>query len=196
MSSPAQILANQANAKESTGAKTRMGKLASSLNARVHGLSSTTYSQFIIRQDESEEEFRALKSNLIREHAPQTPTEKLLVRRMIEHEWLRARAVRLSERCCSLDDGKVFDQKAFALYLRYQTMHERGFYKALNELQKLRNERRKQEIGFVSQKRAAEAHEMKKAAFEFKKQRSVPVASEKTLPPNPETNPGDQEMAA
>ena len=45
----------------------------------------------------------------------------------------------------------------FALYLRYQTTHERAFYKALNELQKLRNERRKEQIGFESQKRAQAA---------------------------------------
>jgi hypothetical protein len=45
-------------------------------------------------------------------------------------------------------------RKHFALYLRYQTTHERAFYKALTELQKLREQRRKEQIGFESQKRA------------------------------------------
>src|ERR1700678_3035118 len=121
MSSPAQTLANQANSQKSTGPRTRLGKDASSENHRHHGLSSTTYSRFLILKDEREEEFHALKSSLIREHAPQTETEKILVRRMAEHEWLRARAVRMQDYTIGTDSCKIFDQKAFALYLRYQT---------------------------------------------------------------------------
>jgi hypothetical protein len=210
MSSPAQILANQANSQKSCGPKTRPGKEASSDNRRVHGLSSATYSRFFILETEAEEEFYALKSGLFREHSPKTETEKLLVRRMVEHEWLRARAVRLGEDCCLLKNGEIVNHKAFALCLRYQTTHERAFYKALNELQKLRNERRKEQIGFESQKRAeaaeqraAEALNLKKQEFELKKQRATRQnhtrKSEKETSewmPTPETSPGNLEMAA
>ena len=199
MSSAAQILANQANAQKSCGPKSRIGKEVSSENHRIHGLSSTTYSRFFILENEREEEFYALKANLIREHAPYTPTEKLLVRRMVEHEWLRGRAVRMTEDCCLLKNGQIVDQKAFALCLRYQTTHERAFYKALNELQKLRNEKRKEQIGFESQKRALEAHNLKKQEFELKKERLVWLdqtkkSGKETAAPAP--IPGDLEMAA
>ena len=70
MSSPAQILANQANAQKSCGPKSRIGKETSSENRRVHGLSSTTYSRFFILENEREEEFYALKANLIRVQNP------------------------------------------------------------------------------------------------------------------------------
>src|SRR5271155_5126462 len=93
---------------------------------------------------------------------------------MLESEWLRRRAILLQTVCYA--DGFLQNEKHFALYMRYQSLHERGFYKALNELQKLRNEKRKQQIGFESQKRAeaseqraTEAHNLKKQEFELKK---------------------------
>ena len=54
--------------------------------------------------------------------------------------------------------------KQVALYLRYQTTHDRNFHKCLNDLLKLRAEKRKQEIGFESQEnrereRAERAHQ-------------------------------------
>ena len=49
----------------------------------------------------------------------------------------------------------VYLLKDLALYLRYQTTHDRAFYKALNQLLKLRAETRKAENGFVSQERKA-----------------------------------------
>jgi len=51
------------------------------------------------------------------------------------------------------------DAYKFALFLRYQTTHERAFYKALNTLVKLQNERRKSDpvgamhVSTVSQNR-------------------------------------------
>ncbi len=42
-----------------------------------------------------------------------------------------------------------------SLYLRYQTTHERAFRQAADELRKLRNEKRKQQIGFESQEQEA-----------------------------------------
>jgi hypothetical protein len=50
--------------------------------------------------------------------------------------------------------GQITDQKQLALWLRYQTTHERGFHKAMNDLLKLRAAKRKEQIGFESQQRA------------------------------------------
>jgi hypothetical protein len=202
MATAAQIHANQQNAQKSTGPTSQTGQEASSGNRRTFGLSSTTYSRFIILPDEREEEFFALRSSLFREHAPQTETEKILVRRMAESEWLRARALLVQALCCD-GKGQIVDQKEFALYLRYQTTHERSFYRALNELQKLRNQKRKEQIGFDSQKRAAEAlnlkkeeFELKKKAFELKSERVTTGNSRNQPAPAPETSPGDVAMAA
>ncbi|MGA8027683.1 MAG: hypothetical protein WB992_11100, partial [Bryobacteraceae bacterium] len=45
------------------------------------------------------------------------------------------------------------NEKQLALYLRYQTTHDRAFHRCLNQLLKLRAETRRIEIGFESQKR-------------------------------------------
>jgi hypothetical protein len=53
--------------------------------------------------------------------------------------------------------------------LRYQTTHERAFHKASDELRKSRNEKRKAEIGFESQKRQ-QAEEERREAREKRRQ--------------------------
>jgi hypothetical protein len=65
---------------------------------------------------------------------------------MAQHHWLRDRAGLLQSNCFQ-DEGSI-DEKRLALYLRYQTTHERAFHKCLNDLLKLRAEKRKNEIGF------------------------------------------------
>ncbi|MDQ2776436.1 MAG: hypothetical protein M3Y57_16200, partial [Acidobacteriota bacterium] len=56
---------------------------------------------------------------------------------------------------------------------RYQTTHDRAFHKCLNQLAKLRADKRKEQIGFESQKRqqaAQEAIEVSKQADETRRQ--------------------------
>jgi hypothetical protein len=122
---------------------------------------------------------------------------------MVESEWLRARALRLQMYCRDYETGTIRDPKQFALLLCYQSMHERALYKALNEFQKLRNERKKEQIGFVSQTRVAELHSMKREVFEMKKQQFESKKNRFTTSNQSETNrkeaeskPETLEMAA
>jgi hypothetical protein len=167
MSTQAQIAANQANAQFSTGPKSEAGKAAAARNNFRHGLS--TSSEFWVLPSESQHEFLKLLAEFQQEHQPTTPTEEALVQAMAEHHWLRHRAMRLEESCFDYNTGQLIDDRKLALYLRYQTTHERAFHKALNDLLKLRAEKRKQEIGFerkqhaqAGQTRKQERHEMKK----------------------------------
>jgi hypothetical protein len=71
--------------------------------------------------------------------------------------------------CLDPQTGQITDAALFSLYLRYQTTHTRAFHKCLNELLKLRSERRKTENGFEARNRKNgelriqnERHEMKK----------------------------------
>jgi hypothetical protein len=61
------------------------------------------------------------------------------------------------------------DEKQLALYIRYQTTHERNFHKCLNDLLRVRAEKRKQQIGFESQKHK-EADQTRRQAAENRKQ--------------------------
>lgn len=141
MSTTAQIAANQANAQQSTGPKTEAGKTTSSKNNFRHGLSGA----FVILSWENADEYDQLLDGLRDEHQPATPTEALLVERMAQHWWIGQRALNLQQLCFHKDAPMVNPgtEKEFALYLRYQTTHERAFSKCLNDLNKLRADQHK-----------------------------------------------------
>jgi hypothetical protein len=150
MSTESQIEANRENAKLSCGPKSEAGKAAAALNNTRHGLAGA----FRVLPTESQSEFDALLAILRDEHQPATFTETALVEAMAQHHWLRQRALHLESSCYDPATGQPTDPKQLALWLRYQTTHERGFHKALNDLLKLRAARRKDQIGFESQQRA------------------------------------------
>jgi hypothetical protein len=148
MSTPAQVAANQQNAKLSTGPKTEDGKAISSKNNLRHGFTGA----FMILPWEKQEEFDTLLAGLRAEHDPATITETLLVEKMAQSYWLSQRAVKLQQIVCFHDEADSPERdKQLALYLRYQTTHDRSFHKSLNDLLKLRAEKRRLEIGFESQ---------------------------------------------
>ena len=158
MASAAQILANQANSRLSTGPVSDESKAHVSQNRLVHGLTG----DFQILPWEQPEQFQDFTDELTSEHTPQTPFEHRLVSSMIQHYWLMQRALTLQGHLLlegnSLNDS---DQKKLALLLRYQTTHERSYNRAIRDLQTLRKQKRQDEIGFESQKQKQELHEAK-----------------------------------
>lgn len=180
MSTEAQITANRENAQYSTGPRSEEGKARSSKNNLRWGFVGA----FCVLSYESQAEFDSLHSSLRGEHNPATPTEDILVEKMAQHLWLTRRALRLQDMTLT-DSGLSLDQQnhQLSLFLRYHTTHDRGFHKSLNELLKLRAEKRKVDIGFERQKREeqklnrereraqrAEAIEARKQAAEQRKQ--------------------------
>ena len=185
MATESQILANQSNAQLSTGPKTESGKAASSQNNLKYGL---TGSSFAVLEFEDQDEYDHVLCGLRFEHQPATMTESILVEKMAQSYWLSKRALYLQDQCAtdrSNEDLTLEEQgRQLALFLRYQTTHDRAFHRALNDLLKLRAERRKtrldeaalcqraedvSKIGFESQRRH-EADQSRKAAAEKRKQ--------------------------
>ncbi|HEY3937862.1 MAG TPA: hypothetical protein VGL97_10550 [Bryobacteraceae bacterium] len=142
---------NRQNAENSTGPGSPEGKLASSRNSTKHGLAGRQ----IIIPGEDAAAFDALLSVLLAEHQPASTTEQLLVNEMAQSHWLTQRAIRLQNEC--FDANVQIDIKRLALFLRYQTTHQRAFHKALSTLLTVQKGRRKAEIGFVSQGRPSTA---------------------------------------
>jgi len=139
---------NRLNAQHSTGPKSPQGKMASSRNSLKHGLASGT----IIVPGEDPVAFEALLHDLLEEHQPANTTEDLLIHEMAQSHWLAQRALRFQNECFA-EDG--VDEKRLALFLRYQTTHNRAFHKALATLLKLKKERGLPSgSGFVSQSTA------------------------------------------
>ncbi len=205
MATQKQIDANRKNAQSSTG-PSEESLAITAFNAYRHGLAVNHPERFTFLEDEKSEKFQELLDKLTTEHKPETETERTLVRHMTESDWLRARAVRLQTKCIDGSTAK-FKLEQLPLFIRYQTTHERAYYKALKELQNIRKQSHKEEIGFESQKlkqaaenRAAEALTVKKDAqilkreeFEFKKE---VFHAKNEVRPAAENSPGNLKMAA
>jgi hypothetical protein len=129
---------------KSTGPRTPAGKLASSGNSLKHGLAAPR----LIIPGEDLSAFEALLAELLAEHQPASPTEELLVHEIAQSWWLTQRALRFQNECFTAEG---VDQKRLALFMRYQTTHERAFHKALSTLIRLKKDRMR---GFVSQSAA------------------------------------------
>src|SRR5437762_5140612 len=134
----------RANAQHATGPRSVEGKLGSSRNSLKHGLASGT----LLIPGEDAAAFEALRNALIEEHQPANETETLLVHEIAQSYWLTQRAIRLQNECFTFER---VDQKQLSLLLRYQTTHDRAFYKALNTLVRVKKERLQIPSRFVSQ---------------------------------------------
>lgn len=91
MATEKQIAANRRNAQNSTGPRTRMGKLKSSINALRHGL----YSEKYIIKTEDEATFKTFAASFLDEFDPQTPSELELVDILVQTAWRRRRVAAL-----------------------------------------------------------------------------------------------------
>ncbi len=158
--SDAHLAANRANAKLSTGPVTPAGRAASSQNRTIHGLARHN-GTFKLLATEDPAGFEALQQSFVDEHQPSTETELILIATMAESNWLAARAQTLQTMCLDENTGAVANEKTFSLYLRYFSTHDRAFHKCLNDLLKIRSERRKEQSGFEAQKHQEALQQMK-----------------------------------
>ena len=170
MSTEAQLTANQANAKLSTGPRTEQGLASIAHNNFRHGLAST----FVVLATEDRTAYDDLLLNLNLEFSPSTETEEILVTKMAQHHWQAQRAMKLqqpllSQAVAALEATEASsptpDAKQLSLYIRYETTHDRAYHKALTQLLRLRADRRRAEIGFESQKARNELQQAKLTAL-------------------------------
>src|SRR2546421_9691566 len=154
MATELQIAANRLNAQKSTGPKTPEGRAAVRLNGVKHGITAQT----LVLKGENEEDFTALLDSYEAEHDPSTPTEEALVLQLAMATWrLRrlyhaeaafsasklktiaetevGRKLKDSERLGLVND---WSKDTMATFNRQESRLERTFYRALHELQRLR----------------------------------------------------------
>ena len=164
MATESQIAANQANAQKSTGPQTPEGKAISAKNNARHGFAGF----FNVMPWEDVHTYQVFLLELRHELKAKTVLEIELSDAMAQHRWLVKRALHLQEQCFT-DKIDCDREQKLALYLRYQTAHERAFHKAMAAYLKLKEQKQKSEIGFESQKRKAEEHTRKQERHEMQK---------------------------
>ena len=151
-----------------TGPKTPLGKMASSQNARKHGLCST----MLMLPDEDPEQYQILREGLLREYRPATMTEDLLVTEMCENSW-RLRRVRNRE-AEVLHRGNTIDHPFLQVCHRYATAHDRAFHRALRTLRQIQKERLQ---NAATTQKEAPAHFVSQNAAQSRATTSAAVAS-------------------
>jgi hypothetical protein len=122
----------------STGPRTQAGKAASSLNAIKHGLTRPAgHMRFLPGEISSGHDRLILQFN--EQFVPMTGAERECIREIVDSLWLARRARDLQT---SLLEYVVPNLHALALYLRYETAHQRAHNAAIKTLLALQKDRR------------------------------------------------------
>ncbi len=140
MATSAQITANRLNAQKSTGPRGGEGKSRSRLNSLRHGLRAES----AVLPGEDPQVLAEIRDAFYEEHQPAGPDQIFCVEKMISAFW-RNRRVAPAEARVAAEIGFA---RSFALpadtlnrIARYEGALDRAFYRALNELRRLRRER-------------------------------------------------------
>lgn len=136
----------QTETNKSTGPKTEEGKAVSKYNAVKHGL----LSEQVLMENEDGNALLELEKKLRSELKPATEIEFLLVDKIASNFWRLKRALSFEEGeviCTQLltssSMGLMHDADRF---FRYETMLERGIYKALHELERIQAKRNGEKV--------------------------------------------------
>jgi hypothetical protein len=114
------LSANRANAKHSTGPRSRDGKARSSLNALRHGILAKAAFNAKIDGADRRAEFDALVEGLAQEYQPQTMTEEMTVQQLAGCYWRLAKVWRYEQAAAwrmwiapgmPMDEFSEFDNK-------------------------------------------------------------------------------------
>ncbi len=122
------------------GPKTQEGKEISKMNALKHGL----LSKEVLIDGEDGDELLAITHNFQNEFEPKSEMEKVLVDRIVANVWRLKRAMTMEDgEVISSGGGLMYDSDKF---FRYETMLERGIFKALHELERLQARRNGKDV--------------------------------------------------
>ena len=113
MTAEKQIIANQQNAKHSTGPRTEPGKRRSRRNAIRHGLTAET----VIDDLEDAADYKAFERALKSDYSPQTAIEGQLVTRLASLLWRLRRAVIVESGLLTIQAGMTRNHNALTIEL-------------------------------------------------------------------------------
>ena len=144
MTSPLQIVANQANAQHSTGPRTEEGKSKVALNGVDHGLSIRRH---VVLPGESQAEFDHLLNRYRVEQFPGCAIERSLIERLAQTQWRIYRCDRFEIRLMSesgLAAEDFFEKHGDVLerHERYANSHRREYSRILRDFLAARRSRR------------------------------------------------------
>jgi hypothetical protein len=156
--SPRQLQASIANGSKSKGPKTPEGKSRLGGTNLRHGF----YARAVVLDGESTARFKNLLATFSVDHEPKTRTQELIVEKMAVIQWrlmriwsyqratVEMQAATLAEshpsRHALLNDVAAYDTKLSDTLLRHEITLERQFSRCQNQLEKLKNLMRTQQV--------------------------------------------------
>ncbi len=130
------------NTEPKGGPRTEEGKEISKMNALKHGL----LGKAVLITGENEEQLLSLTKKIRTEMKPVTEIERILVDRIISSIWRLRRALAMENgEVISVTGGLMYDSDKF---FRYETMLEKGMYRALHELERIQAKRNGSDVPF------------------------------------------------
>jgi hypothetical protein len=117
MATEAQILANQENAKKSTGPKTEEGKQRSSMNAMTHGI----FAQIPILPGEDRELLNAIADGINQTYKPRDAMEAILVERITVASFrqIRLREAEAAHIKINMSEERLLDSVISSLHIPF-----------------------------------------------------------------------------
>src|SRR5262249_49542587 len=125
MATEKQIIANQQNARQSTGPRTESGKRRSRRNAVRHGLAAET----VIDTLEDAADYRAFERAIKSDYSPQTAIEGQLVSRLGSMLWRLRRAVIIESGLLNIQAEKICDQNVRSRPTREQDLDRLSIFR-------------------------------------------------------------------
>ena len=122
---------------QSTGPRSAEGKARSSHNALKHGLSMPAGKSMTFLPRENSDAHTLLLLQFNQQFVPMTDAERELVREIVDTLWLAHRARDLQTEALIMAD-----HQSTALYLRYETAHQRAHTTAIKTLLTVQKDRR------------------------------------------------------
>ena len=143
MSTIKQIAANRENCKKSTGPRTEEGRRRASQNAVTHGLHSHNF----LLDIENEDSYHLYHHQLIHDWQPKSGTEFLLVEQVAQSYFLKRRFL------TKMPDLHLTEQRnysnetliSYPILMKMITQADRMMHRALEKLEMIRLERKKEE---------------------------------------------------
>jgi hypothetical protein len=166
MATASQIAANRRNAQRSTGPRTAKGKAAVRLNAVQHGMTAKT----VVLPHEPAADYHEIRAALMADYAPASSQELMLVDQIAAGYWRTIRArrfetamfdnqLRARKREAGKDDSpnpatddegcvvmlQVETENTLRNYFRYDGAISRDYFRAVNALERMQANRRREE---------------------------------------------------
>jgi hypothetical protein len=141
MATAAQLIANQANAKLSTGPVTPEGRHRASQTATTLGLFSPST---FVRPGE-QEIYQAFRAEWVARLLPDGPIEKALVAELVQSAWRLRRCILLEESTPETATAEDLDRMQASID-RARTTAQRAFERNLNELRRTQTDRHMRDL--------------------------------------------------